>query len=423
MENHFLATKEIMHLKEPRIETEESIVKSEKKSNKKTQKKKRNLSFLDKSKLWEAYDQEKMVLKHAIQSAFDSVLSSEGVPTVEAEGKRDSSIVASTTPDNDVCYRCNSAYIFNEDGFPTCSNKECGIMNCNILDYSPEWRFFSSDDRHANDPTRCGNPIDPLLEQSSYACKVLCGSVASNEMKNIRKWTKWQSMPPQEKALYDEFQIITIMAQNGGIPKIIIDYAKTIYKDFYEQQTFRGMNRGATRAGSIWIACWKNGCPRTANEIAEIFKIDKNSASLGCSRAEEMLRSSESYLFTSDKSNLCTIRPIMFMERFCSKLNMSQELTILALFIARQVDAQNLIPDNRPQAIAVGILYFISQHCHLGFSKMYIKHILDDEVSEVTINKCFQKLDKIRSKLLPSWVLQKYARNNSEDMEIDVDIA
>jgi transcription initiation factor TFIIIB Brf1 subunit/transcription initiation factor TFIIB len=105
----------------------------------------------------------------------------------------------------------------------------------------------------------------------------------------------------------------------------------------------------------------------------------------------------------------------MFMERFCSKLNMSKELTVLAMFIAKQVDAQNLIPDNRPQAIAVGILYFISQHCHLGYSKMYIKHVLDDEVSEVTMNKCFQKLDRIRDKLLPSWVLQKYADKKIEE--------
>ena len=352
-------------------------------TNKKTQKKKQILSTIDKNKLWEAFDQEKKQKKNEDLE--------EPEPQLE-----------------DVCYRCNSFYIFNEDGFPTCSNKECGVMNCHILDYSPEWRFFSSDDRHANDPTRCGNPIDPLLEQSSYACKVLCGSVASSEMKNIRKWTKWQSMPANEKALYDEFQIITLMAQNGGIPKVIIDYAKTIYKDFYEQQTFRGMNRGATRAGSIWLACWKNGCPRTANEIAEIFKIDKTSASLGCTRAEEMLRSSERNMVENDKSHLCIIRPIVFIERFCSKLKINQELTLLALFIAKQVDAQNLIPDNRPQAIAVGIIYFISQLCNLGYSKNYIKHVLDDEVSEVTINKCYQKLDKIRDKIVPSFVLQKY---------------
>jgi transcription initiation factor TFIIIB Brf1 subunit/transcription initiation factor TFIIB len=87
---------------------------------------------------------------------------------------------------------------------------------------------------------------------------------------------------------------------------------------------------------------------------------------------------------------------------------MSQELTLLALFIAKQVDSQNLIPDNRPQAIAVGIIYFISEKCNLKYSKFHIKNILDDEVSEVTINKCFQKLDKLQHKLLPSWFFKKY---------------
>ena len=389
------------------VETSKNISQKHKSGNNnataKTQKRKKNLSALDKTKIWDSFDKEKKEIEITLEEESTNTKISSG----------------NDHPDHDSCYRCKSPYVFNEDGFPTCSNSSCGIINSNVLDYSPEWRFFASDDRHANDPTRCGNPIDPLLEQSSYACKVLCGSVASTEMKNIRKWTKWQSMPPQEKALYDEFQIITILAQNGGIPKLIIDHAKVIYKDFYEQQTFRGMNREATRAGSIWIACWKNGCPRTANEIAEIFKIDKNSASLGCSRAEDMLRSSERNMFESDKSQLCMIRPIVFMERFCSKLKMSPELTMLALFIAKQVDSQNLIPDNRPQAIAVGILYFISYHCHLNYSKMHIKHVLDDEVSEVTINKCFQKLDKTRDKLLPSWVLQKYSgtENNMHSMD------
>jgi hypothetical protein len=32
-------------------------------------------------------------------------------------------------------------------------------------------------------------------------------------------------MPYKEKSQYDEFQIITTMAQNGGIPKMIIDDA------------------------------------------------------------------------------------------------------------------------------------------------------------------------------------------------------
>ena len=350
-----------------------------KETKSKTQKKKQKLSNEEKAKLWKIYDEDKPI---------------GSIDTLER--------------DVDMCCHCNSIMIYSDDGLPTCTNKECGISNIYDIDYSPEWRYYSSDQKGSADTSRCGNPIDPLLEESSYACKILCSSKASYEMKNLRRWAKWQSMPHKEKALYDEFQIITTMAQNAGIPKLFIDHAKIVYKDLYEQKTFRGVKRDAIRAASIWITCWKNGNPRTSNEIAEIFKIDKNSASLGCSLAEEMLQSHERNLDESDKSHLCALTPTSFIERFASKLNLQSDLCLLAKFIAQQIEKQNIIPDNRPQAICAGILYFICYHCNINYSKMDIKVLLGDEASEVTINKCFKKLNEYKSQLMPSWVSKKY---------------
>jgi len=347
--------------------------------NHKTQKKKKTLTTIEKEKWWKLLDEEKQQIKF------------------------EEDPISSEMRELDICPECKHVLIFIEEGFPSCT--ACGYMNNYTLDYSPEWRYFASDQKGAqSDTTRCGNPIDPLLEESSYACKIMCNSNASYEMKNLRKWARWQSMPHREKALYDEFQIITIMAQNAGIPKTFIELAKTIYKDLYEQKTFRGVKRDAIRAASIWISCWKYGYPRTSNEIADIFKIDRTSASLGCSLAEEMLHSHERNMDQSDKSQLCPLTPSSFIERFSSKLGFSSELTILAKFVAHQVEKQNTILDNRPQAIAAGILYFISFHCQLQFTKMDIKNILGDEASEVTINKCFKKLNEFKTVLLPSWV-------------------
>jgi transcription initiation factor TFIIIB Brf1 subunit/transcription initiation factor TFIIB len=350
------------------------------KSSARTLKKKKKLSDIEKNKLWSIYDQEKKVQKLTEQAQ-----------------------------ETDFCFKCKSVLQFNEEGLPACINSECGYMYICAIDYSPEWRFFAQDQKSGStDTTRCGNPIDPLLEESSYACKIMCTNSASHEMKNLRKWTRWQSMPHREKALYEEFQIITIMAQNAGIPKVFIDLAKAVYKDLYDQKTFRGVKRDAIRAASIWIVCWKNQCPRTSNEIADIFRIDKTVASLGCSLAEELLRSHERNFEESDKSQLCALTPSAFIERFCSKLNMPPDLTLLASFVAVQVEKNNLIPDNRPQAISAGIVYFISFHCGLNHSKQNIKMMLGDEVSEVTINKCFKKLEDYRTQLLPSWVFKKY---------------
>ena len=161
-------------------------------------------------------------------------------------------------------------------------------------------------------------------------------------MKNLRRWSKWQSMPHKEKMLHEEFQLISIYASNAGIPKCFIDHAKAMYKDLYEQKNFRGMKRDAIRAACIWIACWQNGCPRTSNEIADIFHIDKNNASLGCSSAEELLQSHERNMNSADKLQFCALTPSSFIERFSSRLDLSQEQSLLAKFIAIKVEKKQL---------------------------------------------------------------------------------
>jgi len=293
-----------------------------------------------------------------------------------------------------------------EDGFPTCTNSSCGIIYKNTLDYSPEWRFYGADDKNSNDPTRCGNPINPLLLESSYGCKILCNARSSYEMKKIRKWTEWQSMPHKEKSLYEEFQFITIMAQNSGIPKIFIDDAISIHKEISEQKMFRGLNRDGIKAASIYISCRLNGCPRTAHEISEIFKLDKTSATTGCSTAVNILHNIERNVEPSEQTDLQTTTPTSFIERYCSKLNVNSELTMLSKFIAKKVETQSIILNNTPHAISAGIIFLISQYFNLSISKYEIRQVCG--VSEVTINKCFKKLENIKDFLIPVFILNKY---------------
>lgn len=357
-------------------------------SNQKTKKKKKPLSINEKTKLWEIFDNEKEhpVKKHNHKAPLECIYEQK--------------------IENDLCNICHSILMLMDDGFPTCTNTSCGVIYKNTLDYSPEWRFYGVDDKNANDPTRCGNPINPLLVESSYGCKILCTPKSSYEMKKIRKWTEWQSMPHKEKSLYEEFQFITIMAQNSGIPKIFIDEAMNIHKDISEQKMFRGLNRDGIKAASIYISCRLNGCPRTAHEISEIFKLDKTSATTGCSTAVNILHNIERNVDPSQQTDLLITTPSSFIERYCSKLNINSELTMLSKFIAKKVESQNIILDNTPHAIAAGIIYFISYNCNLEITKLEIKQICG--ISEVTINKCFKKLNILKDTLIPQCIVNKY---------------
>ena len=307
-----------------------------------------------------------------------------------------------------MCDRCESILAFSDEGFLTCMNSKCGIIYKDIVDQSAEWRFYGADDNQNSDPTRCGMPINPLLKESSYGCKVICVGSMSYEMRKIRRYTEWQSMPYKEKSQYDEFQIITNMAHNAGIPKMIIDDAIRYHKKISEYDlTFRGDNRDGIIAASIYISCRINNFPRTAKEIASIFHLDVTSATKGCKNALAIINNIEKDMDNKEKTIFATTKPEAFIERFCSKLNMNNELTKLCQFISMKIEKGDIMPENTPHSIAAGVVYFISQICKLNISKRDVKNV--SEISEVTINKCFKKLDKIKIELLPAVILKKYA--------------
>jgi transcription initiation factor TFIIIB Brf1 subunit/transcription initiation factor TFIIB len=355
------------------------------------------LSASEKKQIWKAFDDEK-------QNDTDTVL-----PDTLPEGMQEI----------DLCSDCSAVLVLSEEGLPTCSNPNCGTMKPVSIDFTPEWKFFQSDDRNAQDPARCGNPVNPLLSESSFGCKVSCTSKSPYEMRKIQKWVEWQSMPHREKTLYEEFKFIETMATNAGIPKIIVDDAKYIHKECSQQLMKRGNKRDGIKSASLYLSFRINGCPRTAYEISEIFQIDKASATKGCSDAVGILHNLERNAYVGGVSDadelgslplsytkLSVAKPSSFIDRFCSQVNMCQELTMLCHFIARKVEEGDIITDNNPQAIATGIILFVAMVCHQDISKKTIAKVCG--VSDVTIMKCYNKLIALKTELVPKCLLDKY---------------
>ena len=197
------------------------------------------------------------------------------------------------------------------------------------------------------------------------------------------------------------------MAQNAGMPKMIIDDAIRYHKKISEYElTVRGDNRDGILAASIYISCRINNYPRTAKEIANIFHLDITSATKGCKNALAIINNLEKDMDNKEKTNFGRTKPEAFIERFCSKLNINKELTHIGQFISMKIEKLNLMPENTPHSIAAGIVYFIAQVFHLNVTKKDVKII--SEISEVTINKCFKKLEKIQGELLPDIIIKKY---------------
>lgn len=306
----------------------------------------------------------------------------------------------------EYCEKCDSILAFSDEGFPTCTNTQCGILYKEMVDQTPEWRYYGADDNKACDPTRCGMPINPLLKESSYGCKII-GTKFTYEMRRIKRYTDWISMPYNEKSQYDDFQHITSLANDAGIPQIIIDTALHYYKKMAEyEKSYRGDNKDGIIAASIYIASIIHDYHRTAKELAVMFNLDISSATKGCKMAQQIINDLEKDMDQTDKTLFCKTTPKAFIERYCSKLNMNQKLTQWCYFIAVKIDKNNMMPGNTPQSIAAGIVYFASKICKLNISKKEVNLISD--ISEVTITKCSKKIEQFSEHLIPDVIKKTY---------------
>ena len=309
--------------------------------------------------------------------------------------------------ERDKCDCCDSALFITEEGFLACTNTTCGIIYTDIIDQGAEWRFYGADDNQGSDPTRCGMPTNPLLKESSIGCKVICPPKSSYEMRKIRRYNEWHSMPYKEKSQHDESQRIMLYANQAGISRCIIDDAMRYHQKLSEAKSFRGLNREGIIAATIYISARLNKCPRTAKEIATIFHLDNTSATKGCKNAMSIINELEQEMDADQKTDLCNSTPISFIERYCSKLNINNELTKVCKFIAMRIEKNNLIPENTPHSIAAGIVYFVSQEFNLNVSKKSVNMV--SEISEVTINKCHKKLELMKDQLIPQVIRDKYS--------------
>jgi len=372
--------------------------------------------FIDtstKAKMWEMFEDE-------CRDDVGATFGSEKVAESGAGGETGEGAVSSTTPpsistptcvydrvaDRSTCDACGHAVRMMPEGFYACANSTCGRLFKDRLEHSAEWRYYGDSGNSATDPTRCGMPTNPLLEEASFGCSVSMRGASSYEMCKIRRYAEWQSMPYKEKAQYTEFELIKSIAMNAGIPKLIIDEAMRVHKRISEQKTFRGLNRDGIIAASIYIACRIHNYPRTAREIATIFHLDSTSATKGCKNATTIINQMEIEVGDEEKTILHTTSPADFIQRYCSRLSFNEELTKVAQFVCMQVERRKIIPENTPQSVAAGIIYYIVDKCGLSISKTDIRSISD--ISEVTINKCYKKLDTYMEPLIPSAIIKKY---------------
>ena len=306
----------------------------------------------------------------------------------------------------DLCKYCDSDELINDDSNGIIICKDCGRILDKIIDSGAEWRYYGVDDSKSSDPTRCGLPSNVLLPESSLGTIVGSNGFDSYEMRKIRKYHTWNAMPYKERSLYSVFDQLTIRAVNNGIPACIIEDAKAMYKILSEHRISRGANRKGLIASCIYVACKSKGVPRSAKEVAEIFKLKITSMTKGCKKFMEIMNTVNKH----SNIELTATQPDDFIRRFCSKLQINGKPLDICRYVAKKAEQYNLVAENTPPSIAAGSIYLVSITYDLNINKKEISYAC--KISEVTISKCYKKIHPFIKYLLPKDILEKYKKFN-----------
>lgn len=281
-----------------------------------------------------------------------------------------------------TCTYCNATNLIQDDGQVICLN--CKAITSRVIDMGAEWRYYGVDDSRDEDPARCGLPTNELLPKSSMGSIIGNRKGDSKDMRRIRMYQLWNSMPYWERTLYNVFDKIVNNTSNHGIPAKVLDDAKVLYKKASEKKISRGDNKEGLIASCIYYACLMNKIPRSPKEVARMFHIDVNVLTKGNARFQSLMQ-----------INVECSNSNEYIARFGSRLNLNYTDIQKCKDLAQKLDDLEVVSENSPTSVAAGTIFFYVTQQKIPVSKKQIAEVC--EVSEVTIMKTHKRIQKYES--------------------------
>ena len=285
---------------------------------------------------------------------------------------------------SELCTLCNKDALIQYDGQIICT--ACNGVSSRVIDMGAEWRYYGAEDSRGGDPARCGLPTNDLLPKSSMGSIIGNRKGDSRDMRRIRMYQLWNSMPYWERTLYNVFDKIINNTSNHGIPSKILDDAKVLYKKASEKKISRGDNKEGLIASCIYYACFMNKTPRSPKEVARMFHIDLNVLTRGNARFQSLMQ------INVDASNSDD-----YIARFGSKLDLTCKDIQACKDLAQKLDELEVVSETSPTSVAAGTIFYYANLHHLQITKKQIADVCD--VSEVTIVKTNKRIEKYKNYL------------------------
>jgi len=291
-----------------------------------------------------------------------------------------------------------------------CGN--CGLVLGNrIIDTRSEWRTFSNSDEGNDDPSRVGGVADPLLGAKLESTNISRRDGGSGTSRALNRTMSKVQDVKSEKQLVAVFKEIQSMAERIGLPKVVADTAKQLYKKAEDkraegEKSLRGKKQEPIIASCIFIACKQQKVPRTFKEICNLTKVPKREIGRCYNLLKKILYTQEPKV-NSDDINISEIvtadtgfaRIDSFIERFGTQLGLPANIRKSARIVALNANKASTLGGKSHITLVAAALYFAT---HLLKEPKSSKDVADVcGCTESTMKSAYKQLYESRDKLTP----------------------
>jgi transcription initiation factor TFIIB len=248
------------------------------------------------------------------------------------------------------CRECSGVKIITPEGLPTCS--DCGLVEDNFVDDTPEWTSGITDDGRVNDPSRCGNPnANPELFSQNWGKGTIISTQRSStyENKRMAKINFHMSMNHKDRSLFHAYRDIDEACHT--LPDTVLKDAKMMYRKFNDEKLTRGAVRLGIKANCVLYACRLAQFPRTTKEIADMFGIQ----SKDISRTTQIFK--DTIMGITEKNYVTKAYDVM--QRLLNSFEVSREERYNCNKMCSATDDCVELMSKTPNSVASAIIYIV----------------------------------------------------------------
>ncbi|QFU82806.1 transcription initiation factor IIB [Natronorubrum aibiense] len=303
---------------------------------------------------------------------------------------RDDQTKHETTEEEGVrsCPECDSSSLVRSSDESEVSCEDCGlILEEETIDRGPEWRAFNHSER--NSKSRVGAPTTQTMHDKGLTTTIdwknkdaygrSLSSDKRNQMNRLRKWQeRIRTKDAGERNLQFALSETDRMASALGVPRSVREVASVLYRRALSEDLIRGRSIEGVATSTLYAACRMEGIPRSLDEVSAVSRVER-------------MEIGRTYRYISQELSLEMepVDPKKYVPRFCSELDLSEEVQAKANEIIDTTAEQGMLSGKSPTGYAAAAIYASALLCNEKKTQREVADVA--QVTEVTIRNRYQE--------------------------------